>query len=98
MLENWLAWSTGQLQDMSMKLARQGYDQNRIDFLLRTDAVFRARYQTFMTQFESVCDAMAEDPEAYSHYDTLLQAKNTFLLFTNEHRGVLLPVALAETA
>ena len=95
---SWLDWSSRQLGDLSRRLARQGYDLVRIEYLSRTHPEFRARYAAFIKAFESACDAMAEHPEGYTHYETLLEAKRSFLLYTNENRASLLYPELAESA
>ena len=98
MIENWLEWTTKQLQDMSLKLKRQGYDPQRIEHLTRINPAFREAHQAFSSSLDAICAAMAEDPEGYSHYDALLQAKQEFLLYTNRNRAFLLQSELAETA
>ena len=96
--QTWIDWCQKQLSDLSLRLQRQGYAPEIIDYLNRWDPEFRANFNRFLEELDQAMNAMAAKPDGYHHFESFSKVKCSLLEFTNLHRDRFLVPELAQTA
>ena len=97
-LQSWIDWCSKQLSDLSVRLARQGYNPDRIDYLNSTSNIFRDRFAHHLDRINQIMEDIEANPAGYHHFDDFSKAKMELLRFTCEHRGNIREPELAKTA
>jgi len=96
--QSWLDWCTKQLADLSVRLFRQGYHPERIQYLAENNVEFSRYYEMFHKQVDVLMEDMIANPSGYHHYDAFSRLKTDFLHYACLNREFFLELNLAQIA